>query len=76
MSLAEYYDDREEQECGGRSSGYSSESSQGRKQTPVRHGQTARRSSMGRLSHARNVLGLFCLSPLAVNNDNSSVDRL
>ncbi|KAK3013375.1 hypothetical protein RJ639_009540 [Escallonia herrerae] len=69
MSPARYSDDGEE-ECGGGSSGYSSESSQGWKQTPVRHGQTARRGGGGRQSHARNVSGLFCLSPLVRASPN------
>lgn len=56
-------DDGGGEECNGRSSDNSSDSSQGWKQTPVRATPQARRG--GRSIHQRNVSGLaFCLSPL------------
>lgn len=63
MSPARFPEDGEEEEC--YDSGYSSESSQGWKQTPRRN-QHARRPN-----HGRNVTGLaFCLSPLVRASPN------
>uniref|UniRef100_A0A5B6ZLU9 Uncharacterized protein n=1 Tax=Davidia involucrata TaxID=16924 RepID=A0A5B6ZLU9_DAVIN len=69
MSQARYMDDGEGEECNDGSSGYSSESSHGWKQTPSRAAPQVRRA--GRPSHARNVSGLaFCLSPLVRASPN------
>lgn len=63
MSPARYSDDEEDEHCGG-SSGYSSESSQGWKQTP-RRTPAAQPGRRGKSSHNRNISGMaFCLSPL------------
>ncbi|KAK6804254.1 hypothetical protein RDI58_002038 [Solanum bulbocastanum] len=63
MSPARYSDDEEDEHCGG-SSGYSSESSQGWKQTP-RRTPAAQPGRRGKSSHNRNLSGMaFCLSPL------------
>uniref|UniRef100_A0A5B6ZK72 Uncharacterized protein n=1 Tax=Davidia involucrata TaxID=16924 RepID=A0A5B6ZK72_DAVIN len=69
MSPARYSNDGENEECCERSSGYSSESSQGWKQTPRRAAPPVRPG--GRPSHSRNVSGLaFCLSPLVRASPN------
>ncbi|KAJ8565738.1 hypothetical protein K7X08_008314 [Anisodus acutangulus] len=63
MSPARYSDDEEDEHYGG-SSGYSSESSQGWKQTP-RRTPVAQIGRRGKASHNRNLTGMsFCLSPL------------
>ncbi|KAJ8573433.1 hypothetical protein K7X08_009944 [Anisodus acutangulus] len=64
MSPARYSDDEEDEHYGGGSSGYSSESSQGWKQTP-RRTPAAQIGRRGKTSHNRNLTGMaFCLSPL------------
>ncbi|KAL2514055.1 hypothetical protein Fot_28026 [Forsythia ovata] len=61
--------DEEDEHCHGGSSGYSSESSQGWKQTPRR--TPASRRGGGRHGHSRNVSHLaFCLSPLVRASPN------
>ncbi|PHT60667.1 hypothetical protein CQW23_03030 [Capsicum baccatum] len=58
-----YSDDEEDEHC-GESSGYSSESSQGWKQTPKRT-PAAQIGRRGKANHSRNLTGMaFCLSPL------------
>ncbi|CAK9178996.1 unnamed protein product [Ilex paraguariensis] len=72
MSPARYSGEEEEEQCYDRSSGYSSESSQGWKQTPGRTtaAPQVRRGGV-RQSHSRNVSGLaFCLSPLVRASPN------
>ncbi|XP_059651689.1 uncharacterized protein LOC132299214 [Cornus florida] len=68
MSPVGYVEDVEDEECYGGSSGYSSESSQGWRQTPRRAGAAAARrggGGGGRQTHSRTVSGMaFCLSPL------------
>ncbi|KAG8391449.1 hypothetical protein BUALT_Bualt01G0189000 [Buddleja alternifolia] len=63
MSPARHSDEEDgDEHCHGGSSGYSSESSQGWRQTPRRTPATTRRRGE---KHSRNVSGLtFCLSPL------------
>lgn len=62
MSPARYSDNEEDEHYG--SSGYSSESSQGWKQTP-RRTPAAQLGRRGKGSHNRNLTGMaFCLSPL------------
>ncbi|KAL2251260.1 uncharacterized protein LOC105173442 [Sesamum indicum] len=71
MSPARYSDD-EDEHCHGGSSGYSSESSQGWRQTPRRTPASMRRGG-GRATtgHNKNVSGLgFCLSPLVRASPN------
>ncbi|CAL5331227.1 unnamed protein product [Camellia sinensis] len=63
----------DEEECYDGSSGYSSESSQGWRQTPRRAAIPVRRGGGGgsRPSHSRNMSGLaFCLSPLVRASPN------
>ncbi|XP_022867221.1 uncharacterized protein LOC111386949 [Olea europaea var. sylvestris] len=63
------YSDEEDEHCNGGSSGYSSESSQGWKQTP-RKTPVIRRGG-GRQGHSKNVTHLaFCLSPLVRASPN------
>lgn len=67
MSPVRYSD--EDEHCHGGSSGYSSESSQGWKQTPRK--TPAMRRGGGRQGHSRNVSHLsFCLSPLVRASPN------
>ncbi|KAL1545215.1 hypothetical protein AAHA92_21963 [Salvia divinorum] len=62
MSPARCSDEEEDEHCHGGSSGYSSESSPGWRQTPRRTPARARRRGGGQ---NRNISGLaFCLSPL------------
>nr|GMD65171.1 uncharacterized protein LOC109186495 [Ipomoea batatas] len=72
MSPARCSDDEEDQHCRGGSSGYSSESSQGWKQTPRRTpAAPSSRRGNGRSSRGRNVSGMtFCLSPLVRASPN------
>ncbi|XP_052211081.1 uncharacterized protein LOC127813964 [Diospyros lotus] len=64
MSPARVSDCGGEGACQDASSGYSSESSQGWRQTPMRPGPAVRRGGV-RLSSSRNASGLtFCFSPL------------
>ncbi|KAH6772871.1 hypothetical protein C2S52_004296 [Perilla frutescens var. hirtella] len=68
MSPARQSDEEDDEHCHGGSSGYSSESSQGWRQTPRRTPATIRRRGTG---HSRNVSGLaFCLSPLVRASPN------
>ncbi|PIN05418.1 hypothetical protein CDL12_22036 [Handroanthus impetiginosus] len=70
MSPARYPDD-EEEHCHGGSSGYSSESSQGWRQTPMRTTAAIRRSGGRVTGHSKNVASLaFCLSPLVRASPN------
>ncbi|GFP90465.1 hypothetical protein PHJA_001190400 [Phtheirospermum japonicum] len=71
MSPARCSDDGDDEHCHGGSSGYSSESSQGWRQTPRRTPATARRGGGRGAGHSRNVSGLgFCLSPLVRPSPN------
>lgn len=72
MSPARCSDEEDDQHCPGGSSGYSSESSQGWKQTPRRTpAATTSRKAGGRSSRNRNVSGMtFCLSPLVRPSPN------
>ncbi|XP_075510900.1 uncharacterized protein LOC142546832 [Primulina tabacum] len=64
MSPARFSDDEDDEHCRGGSSGYSSESSQGWRQTP-RRTPASTRSGGGRAAPNKNMAGLtFCLSPL------------
>ncbi|CAH9147909.1 unnamed protein product [Cuscuta epithymum] len=65
-------DDEEDQHCRGGSSGYSSESSQGWKQTPRRTpASSSNRRAGGRCNRNRNASGMtFCLSPLVRASPN------
>lgn len=68
MSPARTSVDEEDEHCHGGSSGYSSESSQGWKQTPRRTPATTQRRGAGL---GKNVSGLaFCLSPLVRASPN------
>ncbi|XAR54231.1 hypothetical protein NMG60_11029271 [Bertholletia excelsa] len=70
MSPARVSDCADEADCYGGSSGYSSESSQGWKQTPRRAAARTRRIGR-RPGHSRNVSGFgFCLSPLVRASPN------
>ncbi|KAK6117764.1 hypothetical protein DH2020_048493 [Rehmannia glutinosa] len=70
MSPARYSDDADEH-CHGGSSGYSSESSQGWRQTPRRTPASMRRGGGKVSGHSKNVSGLtFCLSPLVRPSPN------
>ncbi|KAI3449020.1 hypothetical protein Pfo_005685 [Paulownia fortunei] len=70
MSPARYSDD-EDEHCHGGSSGYSSESSQGWRQTPRRTPASMRRGGGRAAGHITNVSGLaFCLSPLVRASPN------
>lgn len=71
MSPARCSDEEEDEHCHDGSSGYSSESSQGWRQTPRRTPATARRGGGRAAAHNRNVSGLaFCLSPLVRASPN------
>ncbi|VFQ75824.1 unnamed protein product [Cuscuta campestris] len=72
MSPARCSDDEDDGHCRGGSSGYSSESSQGWKQTPRRTpASTSSRKAAGKSSRNRNVSGMtFCLSPLVRPSPN------
>ncbi|KAK6162736.1 hypothetical protein DH2020_002577 [Rehmannia glutinosa] len=71
MSPARYSDGEDDEHCHGGSSGYSSESSQGWRQTPRRTPATTRRGGGRGAGHSRNVSGLaFCLSPLVRASPN------
>lgn len=71
MSPARYSDNEDDEHCHGGSSGYSSESSQGWRQTPRRTPATTQRGGGRGTGHGRNVSGLsFCLSPLVRASPN------
>ncbi|KAI3444852.1 hypothetical protein Pfo_001517 [Paulownia fortunei] len=71
MSPARYSDEEDDEHCHRGSSGYSSESSQGWRQTPRRTPATMRRGGGRGAGHSRNVSGLtFCLSPLVRASPN------
>ncbi|KAL6557323.1 hypothetical protein OROMI_017673 [Orobanche minor] len=72
MSPARYSDD----ENHGESSGYSTESSQGWRQTPRRTPASARRGGGKVAAHSKNVSGLkFCLSPLVRASPNPHLNQ-
>ncbi|KAL8062279.1 hypothetical protein ABFX02_02G137300 [Erythranthe guttata] len=71
MSPARFSDGEDDEHCHGGSSGYSSESSQGWRQTPRRTPATARRGGGKAGGLSRNISGLtFCLSPLVRASPN------
>ncbi|XP_073157465.1 uncharacterized protein [Henckelia pumila] len=70
MSPARFSDDEDDEQCRGGSSGYSSESSQGWRQTP-RRTPASTRGGGGRAASNKNMSGLtFCLSPLVRASPN------
>ncbi|XP_073039065.1 uncharacterized protein [Primulina eburnea] len=70
LSPARFSDDEEDEHCRGGSSGYSSESSQGWKQTPRRTPASTRGGGV-RAAPNKNLPGLtFCLSPLVRASPN------
>lgn len=71
MSPARHSDEEDDEHCHGGSSGYSSESSQGWKQTPRRTPAATRRSGAKGTGQGMNISGLaFCLSPLVRASPN------
>lgn len=71
MSPVRYSDEEDDEHCHGGSSGYSSESSQGWRQTPRRTPAATRKAGGRGIGLSRNVSGLaFCLSPLVRASPN------
>lgn len=70
LSPARFSDEEDDEHCRGGSSGYSSESSQGWRQTP-RRTPASTRGGGGRAAPNKNMSGLtFCLSPLVRASPN------